>query len=333
MNNNKSLSICILRLSSIGDITHILPIVETIKHTYPNSDITWIIGKTEYQLVKNISHIKFLVVDKNQAIDSLVNMHKLCKKQEFDVVLHMQKSLRSKFIGRLLNGRININYSDIENKNVHVLDHFFSFLEKININEKIIKWNTDQLFNKSRPRIEKNLKNIESYISINPFTSDRINNYREWDYMNYFEIAAYMKKKYSTNTIFIGKTCAKTKKYFDELLPNSKHIINYINNTTLLETLLILKKSLFYIGPDSGTLHMANMFKIPIIGLYATSNPKRTGPYNNLSFIVDKYKEALMKYNNKDIDKAKWGERIRDEKAMKLIKKSDVIKKIDTIMN
>ncbi len=38
--------------------------------------------------------------------------------------------------------------------------------------------------------------------------------------------------------------------------------------------LSVLNMSKFYIGPDSGTLHMANMLALPIIGLYATSNPK-----------------------------------------------------------
>ena len=329
--NNKSLSVCILRLSSIGDITHILPIIATIKNAYPDADITWIIGKTEYQLVKNIDYINFLVVDKNKAIDSLVTMNKLCGRQIFDVVLHMQKSLRSKFIGKLLRGRININYSDIEKENVHVLDHFFSFLEKININKRVIKWDTKKLLNKSSSNIEKRLEDISKFISINPFTSERINNYREWNYSNYVYITEYLKNKYSIHTIFIGKTSNKNKESFEKLFSNNDSL-NFINSTSLIETLYILKKSLFYIGPDSGTLHMANMFNIPIIGLYATSNPDRTGPYKNQKFNVNKYNQALLKFNDKKIIDANWGERVRDANAMRLITKAEVIEKIDEIM-
>ena len=47
-------SICILRLSSIGDITHMIPVIKTIQQNLPKSDITWVIGKNEYQLVKSI---------------------------------------------------------------------------------------------------------------------------------------------------------------------------------------------------------------------------------------------------------------------------------------
>ena len=93
----------------------------------------------------------------------------------------------------------------------------------------------------------------------------------------------------------------------------------------------VLNMSKFYIGPDSGTLHMANMLALPIIGLYATSNPRRTGPYSNLEYTIDKYEEAVLKYSKKSIEKTKWGERVRDKGAMKLILLDDVklmIKKI-----
>ena len=63
--NNTSISICILRLSSIGDVTHIIPIISTIRNVYPKSRISWVIGKTEYELVKNLKNIDFIIVDKN----------------------------------------------------------------------------------------------------------------------------------------------------------------------------------------------------------------------------------------------------------------------------
>ena len=67
--NHTSISICILRLSSIGDITHIIPIISTLKKSIIDCDITWIIGKTEYELVKNLNDINFIVMDKNKTLD------------------------------------------------------------------------------------------------------------------------------------------------------------------------------------------------------------------------------------------------------------------------
>ena len=125
--NNTSISICILRLSSIGDVTHIIPIISTIRNVYPQSRISWVIGKTEYQLVKNIKDIEFIIVDKSKTIDSLVELRSLFKINQFDVVLHMQKSLRSKIISNVINGRVNVTFNDIDTTKSHVLDHFLVF--------------------------------------------------------------------------------------------------------------------------------------------------------------------------------------------------------------
>lgn len=48
-------NICVLRLSAIGDICHTLPVIRTIQARWPQTKITWIIGKTEYELLKRHS--------------------------------------------------------------------------------------------------------------------------------------------------------------------------------------------------------------------------------------------------------------------------------------
>ena len=71
--NNTSISICILRLSSIGDVTHIIPIISTIRDVYPKSRISWVIGKTEHELVKNLKILTLLLWIKKDARFSFRN--------------------------------------------------------------------------------------------------------------------------------------------------------------------------------------------------------------------------------------------------------------------
>ena len=330
--NNTSISICILRLSSIGDITHILPIISTLQKKYDNCDITWIIGKVEYELVRDLDDINFIVIDKNKTMDSFFGMHILSKNVKFDIVFHMQKSLRSKLAGKIIKGKINITFNDINTQKSHVLEHFFSFLDKINVTSRVLDWKTEKILSKNNDYLDKiNFNKPKSFVAINPFTSNRVNNYREWNYENYLVIADYLKNEHSIDTVFLGKTNTNKKSQLEKNIISSPHIVNLVNKTTLGQMLSILNICKFYIGPDSGSLHMANMLKVPVIGLYATSNPKRTGPYNNLSYTVDKYEEALKKFSNKTINDAKWGERVREKDAMKLITLNDVklmIKKV-----
>ena len=50
-------NICVIRLSALGDCCHALAITQHLRDQLPQVNITWIIGKTEYQLVDQITDI------------------------------------------------------------------------------------------------------------------------------------------------------------------------------------------------------------------------------------------------------------------------------------
>ena len=68
-NHKKIRNICVIRLSSLGDICHMLPFIKNIKNKYPESTLYWIIGKTEYELVRNIPNVKLTDINHFSAYD------------------------------------------------------------------------------------------------------------------------------------------------------------------------------------------------------------------------------------------------------------------------
>jgi len=87
------------------------------------------------------------------------------------------------------------------------------------------------------------------------------------------------------------------------------------------------------LSPDTGPVHIASALGTDTIGLYAATNPDRAGPYNHKQYVVNKYPQALLKYNNKTVEDAAWGERIKTAECMALISVDDVIQKIQNIIN
>jgi len=59
-------TLCILRLSAVGDICHTLPVVRTLQQVWPETKLTWIIGKLESTLVGDIPGIEFIIFDKTK---------------------------------------------------------------------------------------------------------------------------------------------------------------------------------------------------------------------------------------------------------------------------
>jgi len=95
----------------------------------------------------------------------------------------------------------------------------------------------------------------------------------------------------------------------------------------------IIKHSQFIISPDSGPAHVGTVMNKPVIGLYAMSNLNRSGPYHSGKWTIDKYPEALETFEGKNIESSKWGQKVKDPKAMQLIKVDDVISKIDEVIS
>jgi len=69
----------------------------------------------------------------------------------------------------------------------------------------------------------------------------------------------------------------------------------------------------------------------PVIGLYVTSNPLRTGPYFSQQWLVNKYPQAIDAELGKSVEQVAWGKRVRDAEAMNLITVKNVTDKLDEL--
>lgn len=73
-----------------------------------------------------------------------------------------------------------------------------------------------------------------------------------WNIQNFIEVADYIQSKYKLPAIFIGKSSAQN----IDLINNKGHI-NYVNQTNLIDLLVIIKNSKLLISHDSCAPHIA----------------------------------------------------------------------------
>jgi heptosyltransferase I len=350
-------SLCLLRLSAIGDVTHILPVVRTLQHYWPETKITWIIGRLEHQLVGDIGEVEFIVFDKALGLKAYKNLWSQLRDRKFDVFLHMQVSLRSNIASLCVRAPIKLGFDKSRAKDFqwlfsnarikatecqHVLDGFFEFLKALGLYERILVWDIpiplkDQLW-------AANLIKGQRTLIINPSSSQRLNNWRSWGADNYAALIAYAIEQHDLRVILTGGPADNEIALAQGILGSSvfnckpdrlDKIDNLVGKTSLKQLAALMQKSLAVIAPDTGPAHIANALGKPVIGLYVTSNPKRTGPYiANAEFIdltVNCYPQALLKYENCTEADVRWGKRVRAEKALELITVDRVKAKLDKL--
>lgn len=338
-------NICLLRLSALGDICHTLPIVRTIQKTWPETRITWIIGKLEYQLVCDIADIEFIVFDKKEGLIAYKKLKQLMRGRHFDALLHMQMSIRASIASLLIPTKIRLGFDRERAKDMqwlftnhkiaakqkqHVIDSFFGFSEALGIEEHHLEWNIP-IPVEARQFAEKTLAKDQKVLIISPCSSM---SYRNWSAKGYAAVADYATQVHNMQVVLCGGPSAIEKEYGEKInvLCDSTPL-NLIGHTSIKQLLAILSQADVIIAPDSGPAHLGTAVGTPVIGLYACTNPDRARPYLSSDLVVNKYPDALADKYGETPGKVEWGTRVRDRGTMERISTDDVIAKLDLWLN
>lgn len=337
--------VCILRLSALGDISHTLPIVRTIQKVWPHTNITWIIGKLEYQLVGDIPDIEFIIFDKAAGLTAYKKLYQEMSGRHFDVLLHMQTSIRASIASLLIPADIKLGFDRQRAKDLqwlfsnhkiaprpeqHVIDSFFGFTEALGIKEHLLQWDIpipDAADNFATEQLASGKKSL----IISPCSSM---SYRNWTAEGYAAVADYAVEKHNMHVILCGSPSKVEKEYGDKIIQLCHHTpLNLIGKTTIKQLLALLAKADIIVAPDSGPAHLATAVGTPVIGLYACTNPDRARPYLDAELTINRYEDAITRKYGENREKLPWGTRVRDAGTMNLITTEDVTKKLDNALN
>ncbi|BAU56874.1 glycosyltransferase family 9 protein [Halorhodospira halochloris] len=340
--------LCLLRLSAIGDVTHVVPIVRTLQRYLPQCSLTWVIGKTEASLVGDIEGVEFIVVDKGDGLfGAAKGLKKSLAKRHFDVLLNMQASWRANILASVVNAPRKIGFDRQRARNgqqlfsnesvrgpqrVHVLDGFFQFVEALGIYERELRWDIP-VSAAVQERVTGWLPAASPFLVISPCSSQRTRNFRNWSAQNYAAVAEYAYAEHGLELVLTGGQSALERDYAEAIRGSlASPVIDLVGKTSLKELYALLQRATLFIGPDSGPLHMANAAGAGVIGLYATSNPQRTGPYLHLDRVANRYPEAASEELGCSPEQLRWGVRVRSPDAMQRISVAEVCARIDELL-
>ncbi len=334
-------SLCLLRLSAIGDVCHAVAMVQAIQRQYPQIQITWVIGKLEYQLLKHLPGIEFVIFDKSQGWRSYFNLHKALKGRRFDVLLHMQVALRATLASLAISAKVRVGFDRarakegqwlVTNHRVeplaepHVLDGFMGFAKAIGVSDITPSWNipvpqADTEF------AQRQIADGEKVLVICAAASKAE---RNWLPERYAAVAQHAVNK-GYRVILCGGPTALEKTLAEDIAnAGSAKLDNLVGKTSLTQLLALLKRASLVLAPDTGPAHMAVTQGTPVIGLYAHSNPGRTGPYLSQQYVVSAYQEAIASQQSGEV---KWGTRAKGEHLMALISVEAVIEKFELVVS
>jgi heptosyltransferase I len=337
--------VCLLRLSAIGDTCHALAALRAFQAAWPQTRFTWIIGKLEAKLMTAVvPEIEFITFDKSAMLGELTRLRGVLRGRRFDLLLDLQLSFRASLVSTFIDAPLKLGFDRERARELqwwftnahiapaaaeHVLDSFMGFVRACGISPKQPFWDLalpPQALDYARDIVS----DERPTLLISPCSSHTA---RNWSAERYAAVAHHAAAAHRMRIVLVGgRSTIETQMGSIIMAASRSGIINQIGKDTLPQLLGLLSRSSVLLSPDSGPAHMATMVGLPVIGLYAATNPARAGPYYSRQWCVDKYDEAARRFLGKPAADIPWTTKIERSGIMDLIAVSEVTAKLDALM-
>lgn len=333
-------SICLLRTSAIGDVTHVVPLVHTLRAAWPDTRLTWIVGKLERRLVGDVPGVDFVTFDKGAGLVGMRAVGEALKGERFDALLQMQVALRSNLLSLFIKADRRVGYDKARAKDghglvinqripartgEHVLDALGSFCEPLGLAQTQVRWDIP-IPDDAHAWAAEQLPGEQPTLLVSPTSSHALRNWRPERYAAVMDHAAAR----GWRVVLVGGPSPQERTMADAVLAACKHApLDLTGKDTLKKMMAMLTRARMLLTPDSGPMHMGNAVGCKILGLHAASNPHRSGPYSDRRWCVDKYNEASLAYLHKPASEIAWGSKIEYPGVMDLIGVDEVIDRFE----
>jgi heptosyltransferase I len=337
-------SICIIRLSAIGDACHAVPLIRALQHAWPEVRITWIIGRIEAKLMSLMPEIEFLPVDKRHFAAEFARLRSQLAQRRFDLLLHLHVSFRASLMSLLVPAPVKVGFDrararDFQwlftnrkirpRRHEHVLDSFWGFAEALGILERRLEWNIP-LPADAVAYARRVIPDSQPTLLISPCSSHSLRNWRPEFYARVGDHAA---QRWNMRVVLCGGPSRIEREMSDGIIAAAGHApIDQVGRDTLPQMLALLGDATLLLTPDSGPAHMAAMVNTPVIGLYAPTNPARSGPYLSQKWCVNHFPEAARMFMGREPEELPWWVKIEKPGVMDLIQPDEVKQRLDEFM-
>ncbi len=302
--------ILITRLSHIGDCILTLPMVSAIRRNYPAAFIVWAVESPSQQLLSLHAGIDEIVVVPKNWLTSPTAWSSLSRKLrsfKFDTVIDPQCLTKSAMLGRIsgakkrigLRGKKGRELSRLLNNCLvtspasHVVDRSLGLLVELGINPPMqseVRFdlpicpeakrfidgflNRNGLTQPARP-----------FVVINPGASWAS---KRWETERFATVAGGLFQQHAIRSVvtWAGEEELAMAKQIQSLFPTGVVIAE---KTNLRELAALCQQAAFFIGCDTGPMHLAAAMGTACVGLYGTTRPTESGAYGSQHIAIQKW--------------------------------------------
>lgn len=316
---NRVRRLLIIRLSSIGDVTHALPLSAALHEAFPHLEITWIVEEMSAEIVLgNPTLHDVIVVPRSrwkqgrwrspQVWREYIAFLKALRARRFDVTLDLQGYAKSAFMAlatgakhrygwwRLRDGANLVSRSlPRRPQSLHRVDWFLDVGRALGADPKRVTFPL-HVPDVARRRVRElllvgGIDPTQPYAVLNPAVGDQT---RRWGAARYAELAQQLAQRFKLPSVLIGS--GKDKAICEEVRTlalegdawptDVKPPFSVAGETSLKELAAVLEGGAVHICGDTGSAHIAAALERPIVALYGPTDPAMAGPWGQSDHVL-----------------------------------------------
>ena len=307
---SRSPRIAIIKLSSLGDVVHALPVARALRRALPSAHLTWVVEAREYAILRDHPDLDAVVpVDTRlwrrliwrpagarEVLGKVGRLRERIRRASFDVAIDLQGLLKSGLLTAYTGAPLRIGFSAgrcrerwnalFTNRRVtppdsarHVVEQYLALLAPLGIEPGPAEFHVPVPAAAER-RIEELLvkegvKPGDRLVAINPGAGHPR---KRWSVARLGLLAERRAIEAGARLLLLwGPDEAHMAREISLALPGHSALL--APPTDLGELTALLKRCRLMIANDTGPLHLAAALGTPSLGLYGPTRAERNGPY------------------------------------------------------
>jgi heptosyltransferase-2 len=277
------LKILIIRLSSIGDIILSSPFVRQIKTHFPDAQIDYLIKEQYSELMRFNPYLHGMQILTKKNKKELKNLKKKLKKNSYHIIFDLHNNLRSNYLKRGLNAAkiCSIHKSKVKqlllvylkiNKYrsiTSIPERYLMVASEFGVQDDgkglELFWQPEQNHSALSKAEKAGLNTKAAYICLAPGAAHFT---KRWPVESFLKLSEKIEHDYKIKLVVLGgKDDVELGKY----LSRPGQIYDLTGKLGLLESAVILSKSMAVVTNDSGLMHMATAVKVPVLAIFGST--------------------------------------------------------------
>ncbi|MEK7240038.1 MAG: glycosyltransferase family 9 protein [Gemmatimonadota bacterium] len=304
--------VCIVMMSAVGDVVHVLPVIHAIKRQHPSAHITWVLQSGPAALVRGHPLVdEILLFDRAKGLAGLFDIREQLRTRAFDVVLNLQVYFKAGVITGFARSPVKLGFDLARARDLnwlftthrvharamqHVQDQYFEFTDWLAVPHEPVTWGLGPWNDAERTWQREFMARFDRPIA--PIVVATSKAQKDWLPERWAQVCDALYGDFGLQPVLVGARSARELHAEHVILDQARtKPVSALGQGGLRGLVGLFDAAALVLSPDTGPLHISVALDRPVISLIGYSNPRRVGPYRKFrDLMIDAYGEPGEDY-------------------------------------